>query len=106
MMGGLIPVAGALLVGFVLGCAAIWFMRRNAEALAQARMAEMAASVSRLTHDLRGAMSPALLMAERLERHDDPAVRQAAEVVAKAMQRASTMCREVSAAAKRDASEG
>jgi hypothetical protein len=99
-------IAGALLLGFGLGGMAVWFNRRNAEALAQTKVGELAMSVSRLTHDLRGALSPALLMAERLERHDDPAVRQAAEVVAKAMDRAATMCREASAAAKRHSSEG
>lgn len=99
-------LAGALLLGFGLGGMAVWFNRRNAEVLAQSKVAELAMSVSRLTHDLRGALSPALLMAERLERHNDPAVRQAAEVVAKAMDRAATMCREASAEAKRQGLEG
>lgn len=99
-------IAGALLLGFGLGGIAVWFTRRNAEAMAHSQLGEMAMSVSRLTHDLRGALSPALLMAERLERHDDPAVRQAAEVVAKAMDRAATICRDASAAAKRDTTEG
>jgi hypothetical protein len=105
-MNGFGYLAGAVLLGFGLGGIAVWFNRRNAEALAQSKVAELAMSVSRLTHDLRGALSPALLMAERLERHEDPAVRQAAEVVAKAMDRAATMCREASAAAKRHGVEG
>ena len=94
-------LAAALLLGAVLGAGVIWFMHRNAEAAARADVAELSAAVSALTHDLRGALSPSLLMAERLERHGDPAVRQAGETISKAMDRATSLCRDASTNAKR-----
>jgi hypothetical protein len=40
-----------------------------------------------LRHDLRGILSPALMVSDRLLTHDDPAVRKAGEVIAKTVQR-------------------
>jgi len=105
-MGDITALALALIAGVAVGAFAIWYLRRQAEAEARAHLDALAASVSKLTHDIRGALSPAMLMAERLERHDDPAVRQAAETISKAMDRAATICRDNSAAAKRTAAEG
>ncbi len=45
----------------------------------------------RLRHDLRGALSPALLIADRLINHEDPKVRRAGEIVVKSVDRASTL---------------
>ena len=66
-----------------------------------ADIAELAEAVRRASHDLRGAVSPALLMVERLEAHPDPEVRSAAAVVAEALDRATTISRATSAAAKK-----
>ena len=99
-------LAAAVLLGFTFGGIAVWFTRRGAEIAAQTRVGALTASVSRLTHDLRGALSPSLLMAERLERHSDPAVRQAAEVIVKAMDRAAAICRDAAVDAKRRSSGG
>jgi hypothetical protein len=38
---------------------------------------------------LRGILSPALLMADRLLAHDDPAVKRAGEVIARTVERAT-----------------
>ncbi len=45
----------------------------------------------RLRHDLRGALSPALLTADRLISHADPKVRRAGEIIVKSVDRASTL---------------
>ena len=91
----------AVLLGAIFGAVGMSLIRRRAEAAARAEVADLSAAVSALTHELRGALSPSLLMAERLERHADPAVRQSAEVIAKAMDRATLICRDASANAKR-----
>ena len=45
----------------------------------------------RLRHDLRGALSPALLTADRLISHEDPKVRRAGEIMVKSVDRASAL---------------
>ena len=60
----------------------------------------LAQAIVKLSHDLRGALSPALLMAERLEGHADPKVKQAGETIAASMDRAAALAREASALAK------
>ena len=45
----------------------------------------------RLRHDLRGALSPALLTADRLISHQDPKVRRAGEIMVKSVDRASAL---------------
>ncbi len=59
--------------------------RQDAEQLLASRMEQQ----RRLRHDLRGALSPALLMADRLVSHDDPRVRRAGEIMVKSVDRAS-----------------
>ena len=66
----------------------------QAEALWRAaRLAALVVAAGRLGHDLRGALSPALLMGERLQSHADPAVRRAADSVVRAIDRASDLVR-------------
>lgn len=45
----------------------------------------------RLRHDIRGALSPALLTADRLLVHQDPAVQRAGDIVVRAVERASAL---------------
>ena len=45
----------------------------------------------RLRHDIRGALSPALLTADRLLTHADPAVQRAGDIVVRAVERAATL---------------
>ncbi len=56
---------------------------------ATARLAALEAKTSSLRHDLRGILSPALLTAERLLSHEDPAIRRAGEMMVKTVERAS-----------------
>jgi signal transduction histidine kinase len=52
-----------------------------------ARLAALGAAVAKVSHDLRGILSAAMLSADRLESHPDPAVRKAADVIAASIQR-------------------
>ena len=52
------------------------------------RLAALEATISSLRHDLRGMLSPALLVADRLLAHTDPIVVRAGETVVKAIKRA------------------
>ena len=55
------------------------------------RLAEVETAASALRHDLRGALSPALMVTDRLTAHADPAIRRAGEAVLKSITRASAM---------------
>ena len=82
-----------LAVGALLsGLACLW-RRRSARARAE----KGKLNIVKLGHDIRGAVTPALLMTERLETHPDQAVRQAAEVIGKAMERIADMTKSASA---------
>ncbi len=59
-----------------------------------ARLSALATGLSRLSHDLRGVMSPALLAAERLQASPDPAVRRAADVLVRAVERTIEVLRD------------
>lgn len=58
---------------------------------AQARIEEIEARTARLRHDLRGALSPALILADRLAVSTDPAVRKAGEAVIRSIEHASAL---------------
>jgi hypothetical protein len=81
------------------GLAACLFMMRQLRA-ARSRAAEQAERMIKLAHDIRGAVTPALLMTERLEQTDDPAVRRAAAIVAGAIERTSELAKAASADAR------
>ncbi|MCX7381945.1 MAG: hypothetical protein NT133_11140 [Alphaproteobacteria bacterium] len=95
----------ALLAGIGIG----WIgaaMRRPAPPEAplapeDTRAADIAGVLGRTTHDIRGALSPAMLMTERLEGHADPAVREIAEAISRAMDQATATCRAAASEAKR-----
>lgn len=53
----------------------------------QARLAELEASTSSLRHDLRGILSPSLMLADRLLDHADPKVRRVGEVMVQTVER-------------------
>ena len=59
-----------------------------------ARLAYLSVALGGLSHDLRGILSPALLAAERLQAHADPAVRRSADVLVRAVDRAIGALRE------------
>jgi len=58
-----------------------------------ARLAGLGTVVAKVSHDLRGILTPALLSAERLQIHADPRVRRAGEVLAQAVDRAADLVR-------------
>ena len=62
--------------------------RRDAE------LAELGRSIRKLTHDLRNTMVSSRLMSDRLRRHEDPLVRQSAELIARSVDRAVRMCQQ------------
>lgn len=49
--------------------------------MADARVEELEQLVSELRHDLRGAMSPAALIADRLRQNNDPAVQRSGKTI-------------------------
>lgn len=64
--------------------AALW---RNA------RLAALGIAVAKVSHDLRGALSPALLAAERLQSSADPAIVRTGNLLAQAVERATALVR-------------
>ena len=61
------------------------------DAAAQARLDALQTQVSNLRHDLRGALSPALIASDRLVAHADPAIRRAGETVMRSVEQASAL---------------
>ncbi len=58
---------------------------------AQARIDTIEAGVASLRHDLRGALSPALILSDRLVASSDPAIRKAGEAVVRSIEQASAL---------------
>ena len=58
------------------------------------RLAELEKTTSTLRHDLRNMLSPALLVADRLIAHADPAVARAGQTVLKSIKRVEERLRE------------
>jgi hypothetical protein len=87
-------------IGAAAGGLAVWLVMMRQLRAARSRVAERTERVLKLAHDVRGAVTPALLMAERLEHSNDPDVRQAAALVASAMERTAELAKEASAEAQ------
>ena len=64
---------------------------RATEATLAARLADYRAAVAALRHDLRGVMSPALMMSDRLVNHPDPSVQRAGQAVVRSIERATAL---------------
>ena len=58
-----------------------------------ARLAALGSAVARISHDLRGILSPALLTAERLQAHSDAAVQRSGDVLMRTVDRATDLAR-------------
>jgi signal transduction histidine kinase len=56
-----------------------------------ARLAALGSAVARISHDLRGILTPALLAAERLQKHQDDAVQRTGEVLLRTVDRATDL---------------
>lgn len=88
----------ALLIGAVIGalaahraCRAARIRLSRTAAAADARLAEREAQLRQLRHDLRGALSPALLSVDRLQASTDPAIVRTAAIVLRAIERAGAL---------------
>jgi hypothetical protein len=57
------------------------------EASARARVEELEKLVSALRHDIRGAITPAALIADRLRQNSDPAIQRSAARIAAVVER-------------------
>ena len=66
----------SVVLGVAAGGLAVWLVMARQVAAARTRDAQWAQLIIKLSHDIRGAVTPALLMAERLEMHSDAAVKQ------------------------------
>ena len=64
--------------------AALW---RNA------RLAALGTAVAKISHDLRGILSPAMLSAERLQMSQDPSIKRAGDTLVRAVERATDLVR-------------
>ena len=56
-----------------------------------ARLAALGSAVTRISHDLRGILAPALLTAERLQGHHDQSVQRAGDVLMRTVDRATDL---------------
>ncbi len=63
----------------------------------QARLAELEATTSSLRHDLRGILSPSLMLADRLLDNADPKVRRVGEVMVQTVERCTERLRQTRA---------
>ncbi|RYY11591.1 MAG: hypothetical protein EON55_13970, partial [Alphaproteobacteria bacterium] len=55
------------------------------------RLAELEREMSLLRHELRGALSPALMVSDRLLRSEDPLIRRAGDAVVRSVDRATAL---------------
>ena len=58
---------------------------------AVARLATLEREMSSLRHELRGALSPALMVSDRLLKSEDPLIRRAGDTVVRSVERAAAM---------------
>jgi hypothetical protein len=80
--------AGAVLAGRASAGELARLRRSLAEAQAcEDRLKELNQQVSTLRHDLRGMLSPAMLVADRLLDNQDPGVKRAGEMVIRTVER-------------------
>jgi signal transduction histidine kinase len=102
---GPLSVAAIAALAAIFGAVgAVAAMRRRE----RRREAAIGRALAKLSHDLRGTMAPAMLMAERLERHADATVRRSAEVISQTVMRATAMATAITrvGAAASDRREG
>lgn len=73
-----------------------------------AHLADIEARAATLRHDLRGVLSPALMVTDRLLSHEDPGVQRAGQAVVRSVQRATDLIQasRSGAAAQPDAPAG
>jgi hypothetical protein len=87
-------------LGAALGGLAAWLVMLRQLRAARSDAAEQITRLRKLAHDVRGAVTSALLMTERLEGNTDASVRLAASVIAQAMDRTANLAKAASAEAR------
>jgi hypothetical protein len=88
---------------FLAGWLTCWVLLRDAKPLQGAAAPPVIYApdqLSRLRHDLRGILSPSMLIADRLIGHEDPAVKRAGAIVASTVERAAARLDETKEASK------
>lgn len=58
-----------------------------------ARLAALGTAIAKISHDLRGILSPTLLTAERLQMNQDPGIKRAGDTLVRAVERATDLVR-------------
>ena len=89
-LGGYALLAG-IVAGATAGLGGFMGVRTPPAPVEDARLQDAITANSQLRHDLRGALSPALLVSDRLTGHSDPAVVKAGNTVVRAVQRATEL---------------
>jgi signal transduction histidine kinase len=92
----------AICAGLLIYAAGRWALERDLPAEPkevfdtdlEERIRVLEESSAHLRHDLRGVLSPALMMADRLLRNDDPAIRRAGQAVVRSVERATALLAE------------
>ncbi len=74
----------------------------RAALLHKTRLAELGEAVAKINHDLRNMLASAQLLADRLERSDDPMVRRTAPKLLRSLDRATDLCTRTLAFGKAD----
>lgn len=64
----------------------------HAALIQKAHLAALGSAVAKINHDLKGILSSALLVSDRLESSDDPAVRRLAPTLVTSIERATALC--------------
>ena len=80
--------AGVLVGGLMFAVAS---RRLAAVQTLQRQVNDLEAAASTLRHDLRGVLSPALMVADRLVNNPDPAIRRAGDAVVRSVDRATAL---------------
>ena len=86
-------LAAAAFLIVLSGLAGAWLGRRTpartsaADTQCEERLRELTQQVATLRHDLRGILSPAMLVADRLLDNPDPGVKRAGEMVVRMVER-------------------
>ena len=92
-LGAALSGVGAALLIYGLGR---WLQARVPAPLpvedpAVARLATLEREMSTLRHELRGALSPALMVSDRLLKSEDPLIRRAGDTVVRSVERAAAL---------------
>ena len=74
----------------------------RASLIQKTRLAELGEAVAKINHDLRNMLASAQLLADRLERSDDPMVRRTAPKLLRSLDRATDLCTRTLAFGKAD----